>query len=158
MTKRDCLTLITMVSVAFPSYLKGLTDAEKMLALNQWMEFMGDIDAELGVLAVREYLHTARQQYQSDNVPLIIQDIAKEIRRETVKEFGGFRKFAVPEVNQWINEKIRQKRKAVAGKPKAKALPQQVRDSSFARTLASEGLIDSRLISGGATDGKANET
>ena len=146
LTKRDCVQLISIITVAFPNYLKGLGDAEKQGAVNLWMEFIGDMDAELGYLAVKEFLHTAETLYQSDNVPLMVENIAKSIR-QTIKSEFGMRRFKVPEVNRYIQRERSLQRKLKPKEEKKKLSP-PVRDTFFGRTLVEEGLIDEGMLLG----------
>lgn len=132
MTREECTKLIAFITVSFPSYLKGLSSREKQGAVNHWMEFIGDLDAELGYMAVKEYLHTTETLYQSDNVPLLVQQTARKIRNAIKAEFPTYR-FAYKELNAYVSRKRSQEgRLGIAAR---QSLPPEQKNGRFTKML-----------------------
>ena len=103
MNKTDMAKIIALVKVAFPRYMEGFDDEMKIAAVNYWMEILGKYPVELVFYATKEYLFNERDQYQSDNVPLLIRDYVWAIQ-EQVNADLPWRKFRYPALNDYVTK------------------------------------------------------
>ncbi len=146
MTREDCAKLIALVTVSFPSYLKGLSPAEKQGAVSLWMEFVGEYDSELGYHRVKELLHSVESLYQSDNIPLMVEKICKRIKGAVKAEFPTAT-FASKETSRYVEEARKKRGKWV--KADYRALPPRWDPRSEDRYMdAMDVAIEQRIARG----------
>ena len=103
MNRTDAAKIIALVKVAFPRYMEGLSDEEKIAGVNLWVEILGKYPTELVFYATKEYLHNEREQYRSDNVPLLIRDYVWAIQ-EQVNADLPWRRFRYPALNDYVKK------------------------------------------------------
>jgi hypothetical protein len=133
LTRGEVVQLMFMVTVGFPAYLQKADNRQKQAAVTLWESLIGGYDYNLGLMAVNEYLRINDSIYQSDNVPLGVLDIIREIRSVAVGR--DEKKFQFEPINEYIAAERKKAKKALPPKPKTDGLTESEKKRQYVRSM-----------------------